>query len=235
MKQLILATCVLATSTVAFAAPISWTGNTLAGTGTTLINNSGALVEAHNVGTPASITAGGVIFDDLESQPFPWPQSFVGATTGGLTGDSNFDSILNSLVFDGFSFASGSVEMTIDNLTIGSSYLVQFFAADTRSCCTQREVTVDDLELNGNSLTGSIGAGFVFTGAFIASANTQAVLFSGHDPLLGNNCDVLGACPYLNAWQLRETAQAQVPEPSIIALFAVGLFGLGFARRKVRS
>ena len=28
---------------------------------------------------------------------------------------------------------------------------------------------------------------------------------------------------------------AQVPEPSILVLFAVGLFGLGFARRKVRS
>jgi len=28
---------------------------------------------------------------------------------------------------------------------------------------------------------------------------------------------------------------AQVPEPSIIALFAAGLFGLGFARRRIRS
>lgn len=29
--------------------------------------------------------------------------------------------------------------------------------------------------------------------------------------------------------------EAQVPEPSIIALFAAGLFGLGFARRRMRS
>jgi len=229
IKQLLLATCVFVTSAAAFAAPITWTGNTLAATGTTLISNEGALVEAHNVGTTDSIIAGGVTFDDSESQPFPWPQSFVGATPSGLTGDNNFDSILNSLVFDGFSFASGSVTMTIDNLSIGSNYLVQFFAADARSCCTQREVTVDDLE--GNSLTGSIGEGFVFTGEFTASAITQAVLFSGED-ILNNNCDVDGACPYLNAWQLRETDQAQVPEPSIIALFAVGLFGLGIVRRR---
>jgi hypothetical protein len=230
IKQLLLATCALAISAVAFAAPITWTGNILTGTGTSLISNTGALVEAHNVGQAASITAGGVTFDDLEVQPSPWPFTFVGATSGGLTGDNDFDNILNSLVFSGFSL--GSVTMTIDNLSIGSNYLVQFFAADTRNCCTQREVTVDDLE--GNSLTGTIGAGFVFTGEFIASANTQAVLFSGVD-FPSNNCDVIGACPYLNAWQLRETAQAQVPEPSIIALFGLGLFGIGFARRRIRS
>ena len=43
---------------------------------------------------------------------------------------------------------------------------------------------------------------------------------------------------YGQTWQVLSVANleaAAVPEPSIIALFTAGLFGLGFARRKVRS
>lgn len=64
---LILATCVLATATTAFAAPVTWTGGALAGTGTSLINNDDTLVKAHNVGgaSPSAtgpVTIGGVTF-----------------------------------------------------------------------------------------------------------------------------------------------------------------------------
>jgi hypothetical protein len=41
--------------------------------------------------------------------------------------------------------------------------------------------------------------------------------------------------PDITGLQVYTIAEAKVPEPSIIALFAAGLFGLGFARRKVRS
>jgi hypothetical protein len=47
-----------------------------------------------------------------------------------------------------------------------------------------------------------------------------------------SNWNVYGS--FAQTFSLDLTAQS-VPEPSIIALFAAGLFGLGFARRKVRS
>jgi len=42
-------------------------------------------------------------------------------------------------------------------------------------------------------------------------------------------------CMDSHHWDLNLDITKKVPEPSVIALFAAGLFGLGFARRRIRS
>ena len=197
----------------AAAASITWSGSTLVGDGTADISLTGSLVEAHNAGyNPPAMTAGGVLFDNVEINPLGF--QFSGANPLNITGDASFDGLLDTA-----SYWYGTVALTIDGLTDGNSYLVQFFVTDSRVYGQPRTVTVSD---GTNSLTsGFIDAGFAFTGMFTASGSTQDVLFSG---LASENV------PYLNAWQLRDVTA--VPEPSIIIVLAIGLAVLGLARRR---
>lgn len=190
---------------------ISWSGATLSGTGTANINTTGTLVEAHNVGSGAgAITAGTVLFDAAETNPLG--AVFAGSNPTNITGDANFDAILNTA-----SFAVVPSTYTIDGLITGQNYLVQFFTADSRSCCFNRIATLDDGD-GGTISSLAMGNGYAFTGTFTALGATQDINFawlSGHTTI-----------PLINAWQLRT-----VPEPGTLALFGLGLAGLGFARR----
>jgi hypothetical protein len=134
--------------------------------------------------------------------------TFSGADSTGLTGNSTFDTIL-----DTGSFANGTTIFTIGGLVTGTNYLVQFFVADTRTIVgvNTRTVTYSD---GTNSLTsGPTGSGFVFTGTFTATGATQNVTISGSGPS-GENV------PYINAWQLRNVS---IPEPATLCIWA----GLG--------
>lgn len=217
----VLAVGVLLMAAQVHAGTITWSGSTLIGDGTADISTLGTLVEAHNAGLilfpPPAITAGGVLFDNLEVNTLGGGTS--GFNSANITGDANFD-----LLLDSASFSNVNTTYTIDGLVSGTPYLVQFFVADTRvGIGDVRTVTVDD-QL-GNTLTsGFINQGFAFTGLFTATGSTQNIKFSG---------DGLGTSPYINAWQLRDqTGVSAVPEPASFVLW----LGLGFValRKKYR-
>jgi hypothetical protein len=206
------------------AAIITWSGSAILATGTTSISNLGTLVEAHNVGDATAIAAGGVTFDALDVNTLGI--IFSGANPANITGNGNFDSILNSI-----SYASGTVNYLVDNLVNGTPYLMQFWVADSRTIngVNLRTVTYSD---GTNSFTsGPLGSGFVFTGTFTATGTTQNVVISGNSPT-GENF------PYMNAWQLRNTTPNQpvVPEPASLTLWGLGALGCaiaGYRRRKL--
>jgi len=176
---------------------------------------AGELVEAHNAGEgAAALTVAGIFFDAAEVNPLGL--TFSGANPANITGDTVFDSLLQSASFGQLSVTT---TFNIDALSPGRSYLAQFFVTDSRGSpcgapCSARVVTLSD---GVNSLTsGPIGLGYAFTGTFTASGATQQVVFSG---------DVV---PYLNAWQLRDVT-APIPEPSISAFMLVGFALIGIA------
>lgn len=206
------------------AVTINWSGSSLVGDGTADISNVGTLVEAHNVGEINAITAGGVLFDDLEPDPFG--ASFGGANAGGLTGDNDFDTILNFGNWDGSS--TGTATHTVDGLVNGNSYLLQYFIVDTRACCAHRTVTANDGD--GGTLTSiALGDGYAFTGTFTANGTSQVVMLEG-----GTSNSSPAGPGWMNAWQLRETAV--VPIPAALPLFLTALAGLGLmARRKKQT
>lgn len=202
----------------ASAVTINWSGSALIGDGTSDISTAGVLVEAHNGGAASAFTAGGVLFDGLE--PNILGLNFVGANPLNITGDTDFDNLLNS-----GTFGNNAVHQ-IDGLTNGNNYLLQYFVTDNRGSvcgadCGSRTVTVDDGDLGTHTSPG-IGDGYAFTGLFTATGVTQDVTFSG---------DVTG---YINAWQLRDVSA--VPVPAALPLFASAIIGLGLiARAKKKS
>mgnify|MGYP001816490399 CR=1 FL=1 len=204
------------------AGPITWSGSALSGGGPAAVNTAGTLIEAHNAGTGVeALLVGGVAFDTLE--PLPLTYGFVGANPLSITGDTNFDKLLNTASYSN-NFAVETY--AIDGLVTGRKYLIQFFAADSRGCCGLRTVKADDKV--GNTLTSTaLNAGYVFTGQFTASGATREVSFSaGGAAPTGSN-----PVAYINAWQLRDVS-APVPVPATLALVCLGLFGLGRSKRK---
>jgi hypothetical protein len=210
---------------MAGASTITWGGGALAGNGTSTISTSGAFVEAHNVGDVTPIAAGPITFDGAGTDPFG--NTYADFLEVGLTGNAAFDSVLDS-----GSWADGPANYHISGLTIGNSYLAQFFVADTRECCNYNARTVT-VTAGNSSTSGLLGAGWVFNGTFVADATTQDVSFDGGHGFPDDN-----VYAYLNAYQLRDiTASGRgvdidaVPEPATLVLCSVGVL---FAATRLR-
>jgi len=143
------------------------------------------------------------------------PANASGTFYGNPTGNTDLDKILDSHGYRGG--GAGTQLITLTGLTINTPYLIQAVgAADTRSCCSGRTQTLEDLEAVPN-VSGAFSRGGVgsVVGTFTADAVTQDMnLVGGNDP-------------GLSLLLVRE-----VPEPATLALAAVGLLGL---RRRRRS
>jgi hypothetical protein len=207
----------LAAGSSAIAAPIT---SFNVGTFTTdsILPTSNVLY-AEGFGDAASVTtANGVTFQPGRTNTSGGgPGTFSGFLGGGGTsGDAGFDTVLN----DG-TYAIGSIveTVTLNNLTVGTTYNALFLIDDTRPAEAGR--------------AGSIGDGTNY------SANQQFA-FAGGSPSLGafyqatftaDSTSEIIYTPNDGVGQVNAVVVSTVPEPTSLCLLTVGAAAL-FARRQ---
>lgn len=246
-KKLLRSVCAAAAllAASAQAAPVVF------GTPTTIsadtdVATTGTLERALNFGQSnapavASTTINGVTFDPFAvasgngTTTVSLGNTSLTSTGGGFLRGSNgfgagtgisaaYGSLLDQAFFT--SSNNSNVTLTLSGLTIGNSYLVQFFVQDSRSFGAGATVTVNSggnsATLDYNNTEAAGGRGQFVTGTFTADAATQAFTF------------VPTSNAIINGFQLRTTAV--IPEPSSLALIGVaGAAALAVKRlRRVR-
>jgi hypothetical protein len=128
------------------------------------------------------------------------------------------------------------VTVTLNNLTIGQDYQLQVWANDSRLnnlgqnnpdlfVTFTDDTTSVDAQNNVNNILGGIGQYVI--GTFTADAASQVFTYTGGNAP-GVDIDTTSCTAILNAYQLRV-----VPEPSAMALAALGIAGLLILRRRV--
>jgi hypothetical protein len=241
---------VLAATVCLKAATVTWFGPQNI-TGDTDVKTDGTLFQAANFGTAAATTVNGVTFSG-----FTATNGVTSGTSGNLslsasgtsgirstapatitvppysTLSSSYQALLNQTMFS-FSGTSGvpapNMSVTVNNLSIGQQYDVQFWVNDSRNVAEnatrQTQVGSTLLSVNTTGTTGGLGQWVL--GTFVADSTSQSF------NLVGVNSGTLGPVTYATAMQVRA-----VPEPSTIALLAAGIgcagaFVRGSRRRPV--
>ncbi len=195
------------------AAPISWS-TPFDSTGSTDVVNNGVFVEAFNMGAGASdVTVNSVDF--TATNAILNKSSSTSFLSGATSGDSAYDDLLDSLDFG--NGTSHSIEIGGGDLKIGTTYTIQAWFTDLRSCCNGRTMVLGDGGANTVDINASgAGLGQFAIGTFVADAGTQTLSLAS--PGFGN--------VHLSAYQVRE-----VPAPATLALMGLALLGFGIRRR----
>jgi len=213
------------TATSSRAATISW-GSAQDTTSVSDISTAGTLVAAFN-GGENSVTAAGINF--AAANPFGFAS--VGGFLNSNTGDTGFNTLLNSASFS-FNGNNTGNSGTIDlgSFASGNTYQVQVFFTDQRPGATADRInqigstdtsgpgTTVDLESDPNNALSAPYGQFA-VGTFVAD---------GDDPdltVLGTNF----ASAQINGWQVRNV----VPEPTTACL--LGLVAAAFVVSRNRS
>jgi len=207
------------------AAVINW-GSPVTISGTTDIDTVGTLFQASNFAGSAT-TVNGVLFDAFNVASgtvgnigITGSQLITAFGEGGpATAYGSLPSEYQELLKTGIIFGA---TVTVQNLTIGADYLIQFMANDSRSATASQNRTVSlntnqvTLDINSTDATGGVGQWD--RGTFTADATTQSFTVDG------------SAHAYSNAMQVRI-----VPEPTqMVSVAAIGS-ALGMWRmRKLR-
>jgi hypothetical protein len=222
---------------------IAWgTARTISGDSD--VRTDGSLVSAFNIGSAgvASSTVNGVRFE-----AFAFPEDMTGDTfnlgaltfsgTAGLLVSSNglgaatgnFASLSGSyqtlLGSGGSASNSGaSFYLTLDGLTIGQEYLLQWWSNNSANSSLVTETIglsdTGEVTLDSNTSDAAGGLGQYAVGSFTAERNSVMFELAGTP---GN--------PLINAVQLREVSA--VPEPgSLVTLAALGAAGALVRRRR---
>ena len=204
---------VLGCAHLAEAATITWqTPVSASGDGTSDIDNTGTLLCAYQYGTySGSLTIDGVTFADVADTASGTSITSTGSSTqqgniGVVPGTTgDYETLLRQNTYQ----ADDRSPWTLHGLTGSNPYLLQAWVADIRYGATQFQAITGGGSTSDNI---SIRTGQYVIGTFTADGSTQEISFSG---------DIL------NAAQVR-----LIPEPSTLAL--IGLFGIGFSRRRKR-
>ena len=216
------------------AATISW-GTAQNITGTSDVSVVGSLFASANFGTTASgtsVTVNGVTFagfgvanNDVTSATtgnisVSSPANIQTANFGNLVTPyadlpANYKGLLGTSMFQN----SNPLTFTLSNLTIGTSYAIQFWANDPRSNASGRTTRVGTAILDPNTTDVSGGIGQWVLGQFVADATTQSF-----------NSSPAGASTvaYATAMQVRV-----VPEPATWGLAIAAVGGIAVVRRRL--
>ena len=241
---------VLAATACLKAATITWFGPQNI-TGNTDVKTNGTLFQASNFGSASATTVNGVTFsgfsvgsgtDSITIGKF----NLVGTGTqvagkalrqatfsSGSAPFSTLSGSYQNLVGPGIYSQNGvpvgspaTITVTINGLSIGQQYDVQYWVNDSRGVqdTTQRQVQIGSqlLSLNTSGTTG--GTGQWILGTFVASGTSQSF------DVTGVSSGTIGPVAYAGAMQVRA-----VPEPSTIIMAASGslaILGLIRSRRK---
>lgn len=220
IKALGLACFALTTASVTHAATILWNASATNISGDTDVSTNGTSEYAYSMGNAgASLAVNGVTFlglnhggnSDLSITTLGNSNATAFGNGNGASAfqtlSENYQDVLGSGVFNG---GSGSVTFTLNNLTDGQEYEVQFWLNDARSRADMDTVprlativgtsTVVDYNTAGASTNAGLGQYII--GTFTADATTQTFGLTSN-------------ARQLNAIQLRA-----VPEPSTYALIA---------------
>ena len=167
-----------------------------------------------NANGPTSVTAGNITVTGTSNQA--GSLNLLGF--GGAGGPASYNGLLNQTLYiynTGTTSATGkTLNFSINGLTTGSQYLIQYWVQDGRNVDTVRNRTVvvggQTLAVNVGAVTTGSGLGQYLTGTFTADSSSQTFT------AVGGTGDVA----YANAMQVRLLA---VPEPSTWAIAGVGL------------
>lgn len=232
-------------------AVIDWGSGPQNITGDSDVLTIGDLVTGSNLGpdgTVADVTVNGVTFTAVgfptsgtgtqiltgnnntlffEDTGFLVSYGSLGSGTGAFAGlSSNYQSLLGTA---GGSSLLLTLHITLSGLTVGEQYVFQFFTNNsslTSSTFSGTRLSTNAAAGNPISLVDNVpntagGLGQYGVGTFTATSTSQVIDFTG-----GNGNQV----PTINAFQLRV-----VPEPSSIAMMAMGLGGLAATMRLRRT
>lgn len=218
---------VLATSTFANASLI--TGTFTGGDVGEGLDFTGDFEYAVNARGPGGSVIGDAIFTDDTGIISSTQEilSWHNANYGSSANDNALEFIMQSIRW---SHSGATFDVTLNNLTIGDSYSLQLLFAE--NCCNRGfdifadgQIIWDNFSANG--LQGSINnpsAGAFLRYDFTAAGSTLAITFGGVDATRPDNN------PILNAFTLENVTP--IPEPSTIAILALGFIGLGARRFK---
>ena len=134
----------------------------------------------------------------------------------------NYRTLLASYVLE--QGATSSMTLTMSGLSVGGQYQFQWWTNVSGQIPILTTATADGggavtLSSNTSPFDGTLGQ--YALGTFTANALTQAITFTGNG----------GDSPFVNAFQLRQTAAPVIPEPSSI-LFGLALCGVAGLRRR---
>lgn len=230
------------------AAPIVWGAATNI-TGVTDVSTAGSLLAAYNFGgaNVAATTINGVTFQpfaiagnptttgDFSVQESPGQlfgsNTLFGSTSAPLTNlPLSYQTLLQSGVY---SQTPSAITLTMNNLTVGQTYQLQWWTNTSNGFTNNNFVTA----LAGNSVTLSPntsqavgGLGQYVIGIFIADSTTQTVRYTG-------STSVSSSGPVINGFQIRAVS---TPEPGTLTLLIFGgvgvaLSGCRMATRRMRA